>query len=84
LKPLAELENLTALDIFDCPLAEIENHRNEIFEAIPNLKFLNGFDINDEEAEDLSDDGESAMGEMGYEDGEESVEEDEDEVGLGN
>jgi len=83
LKPLNKLANLQALDVFDCPVTDTDEYRTKIFEAIPNLKFLNGYDINDEEAEELSGEGESAIGEMGYEDGEDSVEEDEEErVGL--
>ena len=83
MKPLSKLENLKALDVFDCPVTDIDTHRQEVFAAIPSLKYLNGFDINDEEADDLTDGGESAMDEMGYEDGNDSVEEDEEEIGLG-
>jgi hypothetical protein len=83
LTPLNKLTNLKALDIFDCPLSEQDDYRNLVFETIPNLKFLNGFDINDEEADDLSAGGESAMGEDGgYEDDMDSLE-DQEEIGLG-
>ncbi|KAI6182899.1 hypothetical protein M3Y97_00430100 [Aphelenchoides bicaudatus] len=81
LAPLKKLTNLQALDIFDCPLADNENHRALVFEAIPNLKFLNGFDINDEEADDLTDGGESAMGEAGgFEDADSDIEDEEGEI----
>lgn len=74
-----------ALDIFDCPVSEIEEYRPKIFEALPNLKFLNGFDINDEEADDLEEsDAEDSGGEMGYEDEGSDIEEgEEEEIGLG-
>lgn len=82
LKPLGKLSNLQALDIFDCPLTETEGYRQEVFAAIPSLKYLDGFDVNDEEAEDLG-----AGGEDGAEDGlaedlEDDEEEDSEEVGL--
>jgi len=82
LAPLDKLSNLRALDIFDCPIADTEGYRNIVFDKIPKLKFLNGFDINDEEADDLSDGGESAMGEGGHEDDMESLEDEEEDIGL--
>ncbi|KAI6241448.1 Acidic leucine-rich nuclear phosphoprotein 32 family member B-like, protein [Aphelenchoides fujianensis] len=45
LKPLGKLSNLQALDVFDCPLTEAEGYRQEVFAAIPSLKFLDGFDF---------------------------------------
>jgi hypothetical protein len=45
LKKLGELKNLQALDVFDCPLTEGESYREEIFAAIPSLKYLDGFNV---------------------------------------
>ncbi|KAI6178185.1 LRRcap domain-containing protein [Aphelenchoides besseyi] len=81
LKPLGKLENLQALDVFDCPVTEKEDYREKVFQAIPTLKFLDGFDVNNEEADDLGMDGEDADAE-GMEDMGSDIEEDEEGVGL--
>ena len=49
LKPLAKLENLHNLSVFDCPLTTIETYRKEIYELLPNLILLDGFDKNEKE-----------------------------------
>ena len=36
--------NLRDLDLFNCPVTEIENYRPDVFETIPMLKYLDGFD----------------------------------------
>ena len=53
LKPLSEIENLQAVDLYDCPLTEKEGYREQIFQVLPSLKYLDGFDINNEEADHL-------------------------------
>uniref|UniRef100_A0A914NDX9 Uncharacterized protein n=1 Tax=Meloidogyne incognita TaxID=6306 RepID=A0A914NDX9_MELIC len=57
LEPLKELTELTALDLFDC--SELPQYRKDVFALLPKIRYLDGFDINDEEA-DLSDDLEGA------------------------
>ncbi|KAI6649684.1 Acidic leucine-rich nuclear phosphoprotein 32 family member E isoform X3 [Oopsacas minuta] len=49
LKPLANLENLKNLSVFDCPFTTNENYRTEIYELLPNLIILDGFDKNEKE-----------------------------------
>ena len=49
LKPLAKLESLHNLSVFDCPLTTIETYRKEIYELLPNLVLLDGFDKNEKE-----------------------------------
>jgi Leucine-rich repeat (LRR) protein len=53
LVPLKKLSGLNALDLFDCEVTRKENYREKVFETLPQLKYLDGFDINDVEA-DLS------------------------------
>jgi len=60
LVPLKKLEELTALDLFDCAVTEISDYREKVFEMLPQLKYLDGFDINDDEAE-LSDEDEADL-----------------------
>ncbi|CAD5209946.1 unnamed protein product [Bursaphelenchus xylophilus] len=85
LKPLAELKNLQVLDVFDCPLAEEEDYRDKIFATIPSLQYLDGFDVNNEELEDLEEFGGEDAEEHDHEDLDDEEEEEEDEaeeVGL--
>ncbi|XP_053684595.1 acidic leucine-rich nuclear phosphoprotein 32 family member A [Sabethes cyaneus] len=69
LKPLKEFENLEVLDLFNNEITSTEEYRDKIFELIPSLKYLDGFDKDDAEAPSDEEDG-------GAE------EEDEDEVSL--
>lgn len=54
--PLKKLEELSALDLFDCDVTEIGDYRQKVFDLLPQLKYLDGFDVNDIEAE-ISEDG---------------------------
>ncbi|VDK42098.1 unnamed protein product [Anisakis simplex] len=80
LAPLTELKNLISLDLFNCDVSHADNYRADVFKALPNLKYLDGFDENDEEIE--SDDDDNDLGD-GDEDSEEDQGDEEDsEVGL--
>uniref|UniRef100_F1LDD8 Acidic leucine-rich nuclear phosphoprotein 32 family member A n=1 Tax=Ascaris suum TaxID=6253 RepID=F1LDD8_ASCSU len=72
--PLVELKHLISLDLFNCGVSNTENYRADVFKALPNLKYLDGFDVNDEEAES---DEENDIGE-GDEDSEEDQDDGED------
>ena len=50
LKPLEEFKNLAVLDLFNNEATTIDNYREKIFKMLPSLKFLDGFDLNDDEA----------------------------------
>ncbi|CAG9800126.1 unnamed protein product [Chironomus riparius] len=60
LKPLATLEKLETLDLFNNDVTSTENYRNNVFRLIKSLKFLDGFDKEDNEA--LSEDDDDANG----------------------
>lgn len=82
LAPLAKLAHLRNVDLFNCEVTKLESYRDKAFKLLPNLKFLDGFDQNeqeDEEDEYGCDDSEGEDGE-GEEDeeGEDDDEEDED------
>ena len=55
LDPLKELPNLKILDLFNCEVTTIENYREKVFDLIASLKFLDGFDIQDEELGETDD-----------------------------
>ncbi|KAK6617536.1 Acidic leucine-rich nuclear phosphoprotein 32 member [Polyplax serrata] len=51
LEPLKELKNLRNLDLFNNDTTTIENYRQKVFTLIPNLKYLDGYDTEEREAE---------------------------------
>ncbi|XP_053559037.1 acidic leucine-rich nuclear phosphoprotein 32 family member B [Bombina bombina] len=88
LEPLKKLPNLTSLDLFNCEVTMLNNYRESVFELLPQLTYLDGFDADDQEApdsdpedltEDLDENGEEGE-EEDEEDEEELDEEDEDEL----
>ncbi len=52
-----DLANLKSLDLFNCEVTNAEDYREKVFELLPNLKFLDGYDKDDNEAEDDEDEG---------------------------
>ncbi|GMT00263.1 hypothetical protein PENTCL1PPCAC_22437 [Pristionchus entomophagus] len=66
LEPLKAIESLSVLDTFQNDVEDVDDYRTKIFEMFPNLKDLNGHDINGEVTEELEED------ETGVEDGEDS------------
>ncbi len=66
LKPLAGLEHLTHLDLYNCEVQDVDGYREKTFKVIPHLKYLDGVDSEDREAPDSD-----------LEDGENLFEEDE-------
>ncbi|CAG0884059.1 unnamed protein product [Cyprideis torosa] len=86
---LAQLKNLRVLDLFNCDVTQVEKYKDKVFELLPQLKYLDGFDRTgkedpgDEDEDDLEDeDDEDALGEDEGESGEEEEDSDEEGVGL--
>ncbi|CAH0763812.1 unnamed protein product [Diatraea saccharalis] len=52
LKPLEEFEYLKNLDLFNNEVTSIDDYRSKVFALHPSLKYLDGFDKEDGEAED--------------------------------
>lgn len=78
LKPLEDFENLKNLDLFNNEVTSIEDYRSKVFALHPSLKYLDGFDKEDREAEDSDAEEEDEMN--GNNDSEEGSEvEDEEE-----
>jgi len=57
LAPLKNLPQLKSVDLFNRPVTANENFRTEIFNTLPQVKYVDGFDKDDKEAEDSEDDG---------------------------
>ncbi|XP_029022029.1 acidic leucine-rich nuclear phosphoprotein 32 family member E isoform X6 [Betta splendens] len=89
---LQNLKNLQSLDLFNCEITSLEDYRESVFELLPQITYLDGFDQEDNEApdseaEDEDEDGEDGAGQPGDYDEDDDEEEDEDgseggEVGL--
>lgn len=49
LAPLAKLAHLRNVDLFNCEVTKMESYREKAFKLLPTLKFLDGFDQNEQE-----------------------------------
>ncbi|XP_062291819.1 acidic leucine-rich nuclear phosphoprotein 32 family member E isoform X2 [Scomber scombrus] len=89
---LQNLKSLQSLDLFNCEITSLEDYRESVFELLPQVTYLDGFDQEDNEApdseaDDEDEDGEEGAGATGDYDEEDDEDEDEDgseggEVGL--
>ncbi|XP_043264822.1 acidic leucine-rich nuclear phosphoprotein 32 family member A [Colletes gigas] len=85
LQPLKEFKNLKNLDFFNNEVTNLDSYREKVFSLIPSLRYLDGFDMEDREAEDTEgeDDevngNEDADGDANEEDSEEVSDEEDDE-----
>lgn len=90
LKPLKDLANLKSLDLFNCEVTNLEDYRQNVFNMLTQIEFLDGFDQNDKECEDDEDEVEDCDDDDEDDDDEENDDDDdddedvdgEDEVGL--
>lgn len=71
IEPLKKLENLKSLDLFNCEVTNLNDYRENVFELLPQLTYLDGYDRDDKEASDSDAEG--------YVEGLDDDEEDEDE-----
>ncbi|XP_017078796.1 acidic leucine-rich nuclear phosphoprotein 32 family member A isoform X1 [Drosophila eugracilis] len=69
LKPLEEFKNLAVLDLFNNDATQVDNYREKIFKMLPSLSYLDGFDLNDEEAQSDDDDDDEVNGNDSDEEG---------------
>ncbi|XP_077088416.1 acidic leucine-rich nuclear phosphoprotein 32 family member B [Siphateles boraxobius] len=89
LEPLKKLDHLKSLDLFNCEVTNLNDYRESVFKLLPQLTYLDGYDMDDREASDSDgeadgvddDDDEEGEEEEDEEfDEEEDDEDDEDEV----
>ncbi|XP_062278060.1 acidic leucine-rich nuclear phosphoprotein 32 family member E-like [Scomber scombrus] len=88
---LQNLKNLTSLDLYSCEVSALEEYRDGVFELLPQLTFLDGYDQEDNEVPDseADNDDEDEAGPPGVDDDDdedddedEGSEGEEEEVGL--
>ncbi|XP_071564621.1 acidic leucine-rich nuclear phosphoprotein 32 family member D [Temnothorax nylanderi] len=66
LQPLKEFKNLKSLDLFNNEVTNMDNYREKVFNLIPSLRYLDGYDADDCEVDSEGEDDEV----NGNEDGE--------------
>jgi len=88
LAPLADLNNLSNLDLFNCEVTKLEDYRAQVFKLLPKLKYLDGFnaegDNEEEDDECLESEDEDIDEDSEEDDEEEESGDEEDEEDDGN
>lgn len=77
LEPLKSFSELKNLDLFNCEVTTLDNYRDKVFEFLEGLQYLDGYDRNNDEAEEDEDDDGEVDGEDGADDGEDGEVEEE-------
>uniref|UniRef100_A0A673WBH7 Acidic leucine-rich nuclear phosphoprotein 32 family member n=1 Tax=Salmo trutta TaxID=8032 RepID=A0A673WBH7_SALTR len=80
LEPLKRMNSLKSLDLFNCEVTNLNNYRESVFKLLPQLTYLDGYDVEDREATDSDgevddDDGEGEEEDFDYEEGDDFEEE---------
>lgn len=52
LEPLKEFKELVTLDLYNCDVTKVDDYRKKVFELIPNLNSLDGYDKYEKEVAD--------------------------------
>ncbi|MBN3284442.1 AN32A protein, partial [Polyodon spathula] len=47
-----KLDNLKSLDLFNCEVTNLNDYRESVFKLLPQLTYLDGYDLEDKEASD--------------------------------
>lgn len=50
--PQKKLDNLKSLDLFNCEVTNLNDYRESVFKLLPQLTYLDGYDMEDREASD--------------------------------
>ncbi|XP_012710035.1 acidic leucine-rich nuclear phosphoprotein 32 family member B [Fundulus heteroclitus] len=79
LEPLKKLPQLKSLDLFNCEVTNLGDYRDSIFTLLPQLTYLDGYDVDDCEASDSDGEGDGIDDEDEEGESEEFTEEEEDE-----
>ncbi|XP_049606742.1 acidic leucine-rich nuclear phosphoprotein 32 family member E isoform X2 [Syngnathus scovelli] len=86
---LQNLKSLQSLDLLNCEITSLEDYRESVFELLPQVTYLDGFDQDeneapDSEADEEDEDGEDGAGPTGdYDDEDEDDDEDEEDGSEG-
>ncbi|MEQ2163723.1 Acidic leucine-rich nuclear phosphoprotein 32 member E, partial [Goodea atripinnis] len=75
------LKNLKSLDLYSCDVTAADDYRESVFELLPQLVYLDGFDQEDNEVPDSENDEDDEAGPPGDDDDDEEEDEDDEEEG---
>lgn len=78
---LQSLKNLKSLDLYSCEVSTLEDYRENVFELLPQLTYLDGYDQEDNEVPDSEADDDDEAGPHGDDDDEDDEEDEDDEDG---
>ncbi|KAJ6629542.1 Acidic leucine-rich nuclear phosphoprotein 32 family member A, partial [Pseudolycoriella hygida] len=70
LKPLENFKHLDSLDLFNNEATSMDSYREKVFALIPSLKFLDGYDAEEREAQSDGEDDDELNGNESEDDGE--------------
>ncbi|XP_071025051.1 acidic leucine-rich nuclear phosphoprotein 32 family member B-like isoform X2 [Oncorhynchus clarkii lewisi] len=84
LEPLKKLDGLKSLDLFNCEVTNLNDYRESVFKLLPQLTYLDGYDVEDREASDSDGEVDGVDDDDDEEDEEEDFDEedDDDEEGV--
>lgn len=75
LKPLKSISTLRSLDLLHCDVTNVENFRGKVFDLIPSLIYLDGYDKDDNEMDEDEEHGDDDEEEEGGEEVEDEIDE---------
>ncbi|XP_038855014.1 acidic leucine-rich nuclear phosphoprotein 32 family member B-like isoform X2 [Salvelinus namaycush] len=75
LEPLKKLDSLKSLNLFNCEVTNLNDYRESVFKLLPQLTYLDGYDVEDREAPDSDGEVNGDDDEEGNEDGKEHFDE---------
>uniref|UniRef100_G3NFQ9 Acidic leucine-rich nuclear phosphoprotein 32 family member n=1 Tax=Gasterosteus aculeatus aculeatus TaxID=481459 RepID=G3NFQ9_GASAC len=80
IEPLKSLKNLKSLYLYSCEVSTLDDYTDAVFELLPQLTFLDGYDHEDNEAPDseADTDDDDVAGPHGVDDDDDDDEDDED------
>ncbi|XP_075996203.1 acidic leucine-rich nuclear phosphoprotein 32 family member E [Genypterus blacodes] len=86
IEALQNLKNLKSLDLYSCEVTTLEDYRESIFELLPQVTYLDGYDQEDNEVPDseADNDEDDEAGPHGVDDDEDEEDDDEDEASEGD
>ena len=59
-----QLSELRTLDLFNCEVTNVDSYRERVFELLDGLLYLDGYDRNDQEADDDDEDDGDLSGQL--------------------
>ncbi|XP_028280903.1 acidic leucine-rich nuclear phosphoprotein 32 family member E-like isoform X3 [Parambassis ranga] len=81
IKALQNMKSLKSLDLYSCEITALDDYREGVFELLPQLTFLDGYDQEDNEVPDSEGDNGDEAGPPGDDDDDDDDDEEEEEEG---